>query len=53
VNVRAKERRDYKKDSNFFLRSLQEVAENITNTLVEVKDFVKAVAGLSVNDDEY
>ena len=53
VNVRAKERRDYKKDSNFFLRSLQEVAENITNTLVEVKDFVKAVASLSVNDDEY
>jgi len=53
VNVRAKERRDYKKDSNFFLRSLQEVAVNITNTLVEVKDFVKAVAGLSVNDDEY
>ena len=53
VNVRAKERRDYKKDSNFFLRSLQEVAENITNTLVEIKDFVKAVSGLSVKDDEY
>ena len=53
VNVKAKERRDYKKDSNFFFRSLQEVAENMTNTLVEVKDFVKAVAGLSFNDDEY
>jgi hypothetical protein len=53
VNVKAKERRDYKKDSNFFFRSLQEVTENMTNTLVEVKDFVKAVASLSVNDDEY
>ncbi len=48
VNVRAKERRNYKKDSNFFLRSLQEVGENITNTLVGVKDFVKAFSGLSV-----
>ena len=51
VNVRAKERRDYKKDSNFFLRSLQEVAENISKSLIEVLDFVKAVAHLSVKDD--
>ena len=53
VNVKAKERRDYKKDSNFFLRSLQEVTQDITNTLVEVMDFAKAVSGLSVKDDEY
>jgi hypothetical protein len=53
VNVRAKERRDYKKDSNFFVRSLQEVAENISNILVEVMDFVKAISRLGVNDDEY
>ena len=53
VNIRPKERRDHKKDSNFFLRSLQEVTKNITNSLVGVMDFVKAVAGLSVKDDEY
>ena len=53
VNVRAKERRDYKKDSNFFVRSLQEVTENISNILLEVMDFVKAIAALSVKDDEY
>ena len=51
VNIRPKERRDYKKNSNFFLRSLQEVAESISNFLVEVMDFVKAVAHLSVKDD--
>ena len=33
VNVSAKEKRGFKKDSNFFLRSLQEVTEDITNTL--------------------
>jgi hypothetical protein len=52
VNVKAKERRDYKKDSNFFLRSLQEVSQDISNVLVEVMDFAKAVAGLNVKEDE-
>jgi len=53
VNVKAKEKRGYKKGSNYFLRSLQEVTEDITNTLVAVMDFVKAVANLKVNDNDY
>ena len=53
VNVKAKEQRGYKRDSNYFLRSLQEVTEDITNTLVGIMDFVKAVEGLKVNDDDY
>ena len=53
VNVKAKEKRGHKKDSNYFLRSLQEVTEDITNTLVVVIDFVKALANLKVNDNDY
>ena len=34
VNVKPKEKRGYKKVSSYFLRSLQEVTEDITNTLV-------------------
>ena len=34
VNVKPKEKRGYKKDSSYFLRSLQEVTEDITNTWV-------------------
>ncbi len=33
VNVKPKEKRSCKKDSSYFLRSLQEVTEDITNTL--------------------
>jgi hypothetical protein len=53
VNVSAKEKRGYKKDSNYFLRSLREITEDITNTLVGIMDFAKGVAGLKVKDDEY
>jgi hypothetical protein len=53
VNVRPKEKRGYKKDSNFFLRPLKEVTEDITNTLVEMMDFCKAFVGLKVKDDNY
>jgi hypothetical protein len=53
VNVRPKEKRGYKKDSNFFLRSLKEVTEDITNTLVEMMDFCKAFVGLKVKNDDY
>lgn len=53
VNVRPKEKRGYKKDSNFFLRSLKEVIEDITNTLVEIMDFCKAFVGLQIQDDDY
>ena len=53
MNVRPKEKRGYKKDSNFFLRSLKEVTEDITNTLVEMMDFCKAFVGLKIQDDDY
>lgn len=53
VNVKAKERRGYKKDSNFFLRSLKEVTQDISNILVEIMDFAKVVAGLRVKEDDY
>jgi hypothetical protein len=50
--VKPKEKRDYKKDSNYFLRSLQEVTQDITNILVEIMDFTKALKCLRVKDDE-
>ena len=53
VNVRPKEKRSYKKDSNFFLISLKEVTEDITNTLVDMMDFCKAFLGLKIKDDDY
>ena len=53
MNVRGKEKRGYKKDSNFFLRYLKEVTEDITNTLVDLMDFSKAFVGLKIKDDEY
>ena len=53
VNVKPKEKRDYKKDSTFFLRSLQEVTQDINKILVKVMDFIKALAGLRVKEDKY
>jgi hypothetical protein len=43
VNVKHKERRGYKKDSNYFLRSMQEATLDISNTLCELMEFIKAV----------
>lgn len=48
VNVKPNEDRDWKKDPLHFLRSLQEVTECITNTLVEALDFTRAFKGLKV-----
>ena len=53
VNVKPKEKRDYKKDSTFFLRSLQDVTQDISKILVKVMDFIKAHAGLSVKEDNF
>ncbi len=53
VNVMAKEKRDFKKGSSYFLRSLQKVTEDITNTLEAVRDYAKTVAGIEVDDDNY
>jgi hypothetical protein len=53
VNVKPKEKRDYKKNSTFFLRSLQDVIQDIGEILVNVMDFIKALAGLSVKENKY
>ena len=53
VNVTPKERRGCKNHSNYFLRSIQEVTEDISNTLLEVVDFAKAFKNLKVKDDDY
>jgi hypothetical protein len=39
-------------NSSFFLRSLQEATQDISDTLVEVMDFAKAVDSLKVVDDD-
>ena len=52
VNVKTKERRGYMHNSSFFLRSLQEATQDISDTLVEVMDFAKAVDSLKVVDDD-
>lgn len=48
VNVMPKERRSWKNPPEFFLRSLQEITECITNTLVEALDFARTFKGLKV-----
>jgi hypothetical protein len=53
VNVKPKEKRDYKKDSSYFLRSLQEATQDIIDTLFVIQDFVSAVATLKVTDDDH
>jgi hypothetical protein len=53
VNVKPKEKRDYKKDSTFFLRSLQDVTQDISKLLVKIMDFIKALAGLSVKKNKH
>jgi hypothetical protein len=40
-------------NSSFFLRSLQEATQDISDTLVEVMDFAKAVDSLKVANDDY
>jgi hypothetical protein len=53
VNVMAKEKRGFKNGSKYFFRSLQEVTEDITNTLVAIMDFIKAFSNLKIEDDDY
>jgi hypothetical protein len=40
-------------NSSYFLRSLQEATQDISDTLVEVIDFARAVAKLKVVDDDF
>jgi len=53
VNVKPKEKRDYKKDSAFFLRSLQDVTQDISTILLKVMDLIKALKHISLKEDEY
>ena len=53
VNVMAKEKRDFKKGSSYFLRSLQKVTEDITNTLEAVMDYTKTITEIKVYDNDY
>jgi hypothetical protein len=51
--VKKKERRGYFNNSSYFLRSLQEATQDISDTLVEVMDFARAVGSLKVVNDDY
>jgi hypothetical protein len=53
VNVKPKERRGFLNNSGYFLRSIQEATEEISNTLLEVSDFAKAFSNIKVKDEDY
>jgi hypothetical protein len=53
VNVKPHERRAAKHHSHYYLRSLQDVAKDINDTLVELKDLTNAFNQLKFNPDEY
>jgi Fe-S-cluster formation regulator IscX/YfhJ len=40
-------------NSSFFLRSLQDATQDISDTLVEVMDFARAVVSLKLVDDDF
>jgi hypothetical protein len=40
-------------NSSFFLRSLQEATQDISDTFVEIMDFAGAVGSLKVVDDDF
>ena len=48
VNVLPSEKRGYQHESSFFLRSLLKVVNEIGDTLVTVKDFVKGLSYLKI-----
>ena len=48
MNVLPSEKRGYKHESSFFLRSLVEVVNESTDTLVTVKDFVQGLSYLKI-----
>ena len=48
VNVKPSEKRGYKHESSFFLRSLLKVVNEIADTLVSVKDFVQGLSYLKI-----
>ena len=53
INVKPNEKRGFKYESSFFLRSLNQVVQDITDTLVDIKDFIQAFANLKVADQDF
>ena len=53
VNVKPSERWGFKHESSFFLRSLNQVVQDIAETLVDIKDFIQAFANLKVADQDF
>ena len=53
MNVKPHERRAAKQQSHYYLRSLKEVAKDINDTLVEVKDLTNTFAQLKFNPEDY
>ena len=53
VKVTPKEKRGFKHDSGFHLRSLQEVVNDINDAAVEMKDLAAAFGELKVEPDDY
>ena len=53
VNVNTKDRRGIKHESSYFLRSLQEVVKDISDTAVEAKDLCSAFGQLKLLDEDY
>jgi len=52
VNVLPSEKRGYKHESSFFLRSLVKVVNEIADTLVAVKDFTQGVSNLKIENKD-
>ena len=48
MNVKPSEKRGYKHESSFFLRSLLKMVNEIADTLVSVKDFVQGLSYLKI-----
>ena len=53
MNVKPSERRGYKHESSFFLRSLNQVVQDIADTLADIKDFIQAFANLKIADQDF
>ena len=53
MNVLPSEKRGYKHESSFFLRSLVEVVNEIADTLVTVKDFVQGLTYSKIGHKDF
>ena len=53
VNVKPSERRGFKHEYSFFLRSLNQVVQDIADTLADIKDFIQAFGNLKIADQDF